>query len=160
MVLCYGSLSKVTHSPNTWTLPMKTRGRVRSQSWKDTRGRDFQRIQPLEQRHGGWKAENTFRTGMPEGVKGNRTGKVSWSHMVKGTEFQIEMPVLSTSLWNFSRQREPGTRCWLLIFSCPPFFWSRTKYYFESGKTLWSIKDVYKIKTEVERSFLCCRGFG
>lgn len=44
------------------------------------------------------------------------------------------------------------------IFPCLLF--SPTSYYFRSWKTFWDIKDVYKMKKEVERRFLRFSGFG
>lgn len=44
------------------------------------------------------------------------------------------------------------------IFSC--LFFSCMTYYFKSWKRFWSIKNVYKMKREVERRFLHFRGFG
>lgn len=42
----------------------------------------------------------------------------------------------------------------------PRLFFSPTSYYFRSWKTFWDMKDVYKMKKEVERRFLCFSGFG
>lgn len=40
------------------------------------------------------------------------------------------------------------------------FLFSHTSYYFTSWKRFWSLKNVYKMKREIERKFLCFRGFG
>lgn len=94
------------------------------------------------------KGKITFKAGMWEGRRSEKTGKVSSSPVIKDVE--LRSVVSRAILGNLGWQREPGNRMLdinlkhvekpSMFFFFPCLHFSHTSYYFRSGKTFRNVK--------------------